>query len=91
MAIDALTDLVGRLWCGDKPRGSTYGEISDWVEGLPENEALALNACLGEAFGYRPLSWEADHPISRVIAELASEYVNDDTTDISLDSYLEKS
>ena len=70
-ALEALTALVVRLWTGDFPEDTSVDEIGIWIDRLPEEEALALNCVLGESFGARPLTWEADHPIAIVIGSLA--------------------
>jgi hypothetical protein len=65
-AYEAFEALALRLWCDDKPEGSTIAEIDAWASGLPEDECAALNAMLGEAFGRR-LDWDGDHPISALV------------------------
>lgn len=70
-AMEAFEALAMRLFCNDRP-GDTIASIDEWVDGLPEDEAAAFNAMLGQSFGRRPLHWEADHPISKLVAAKAN-------------------
>lgn len=60
---NTLAELVQRLWAGDRPGSSSLADIDAWVADLPEDEAAALNACLGEQFGGKP-AWDSDHSVA---------------------------
>jgi len=66
-ALGPVSDLAVRLWCGDMPDAMTLDAIDTWVDGLPEDEAAALNALLGQSFERRDLAWDSTHPVSTVI------------------------
>lgn len=68
--IAALDNLVVRLWTDDRPTDSTTASIDTWLAGLPDDEAAALNAVLGECYDAEP-AWGSDHPISEWVRDHA--------------------
>lgn len=66
-AAEAFQALAQRIWSGDSPMGCgdvhTVADLDAWVSKLPEDEAAAFNAMLGEGFASR-YAWDSDHPVS---------------------------
>lgn len=75
-AAAAFEALAMRLWADDRPEDCTLRAIDDWTAGLPEDEAAALNAMLGESFGRGP-AWDSDHWLS-AFARAEAEAEDDD-------------
>lgn len=68
-AINALTALVQTLWHRQGPVPIDRATFDAFVDELPEREAVALNASLGQSYGTRPeFAWDGPDPIARAVA-----------------------
>lgn len=69
-ALDATSSLAARLWAFWRSTGvrPEHGCVDEVVDGLPEPEAAALNASLGQSYGTRDgLGWDHGHPVAEAI------------------------